>query len=71
MMSIIHSKQLLQMLAAVAQTGHLVLPAQFASRLHPLLEKSAAGLYNIKMLKSDVLISLSLRVAIHLLAVLV
>lgn len=63
----IHLQQLLNMLARVAESRHFILSTEFASLLHPHLKESWLGLYQFERLKSDILISLRLIVAVDFL----
>ena len=55
------------MFTRIAESGRLVLPAQLAAKLQPVVEKSLSRLNDFQRLQGDVLVSLRLIVAVRLL----
>ena len=60
-------EQLLHRITRVTQTRYLMLSAQLATQLQPIIEKSLTCLNDFQMLQSNILIAFSLVIAIDFL----
>ena len=64
---VIHLKQLLYDVSVVAKARHLVLAAELAAALEPVVEQAATGRDDFQRLQSDVLETLGLVVGVDVL----